>query len=109
MSVESVLSRIRATFHSSLDMRSSIEDEVEWEVAMGVMQVGTPDRIEVTPSINVYIKLIRLDEADCGIETMIFEPLPLNLCTNEFLSQWIDDTWDALVLRGLEVSIDYPT
>ena len=103
MSVESVLSRVRSVIQSTLDMRASPEDEVEWECTIGMMQ---QDDGSVMPSINVYLKLSRLDRENCGIETSVFEPLPLDLCTNEFVGQWVDDAWDILVLRGLEVTIE---
>ena len=108
MVVSTVLSRIKSTIQSSLEMRASSEDEVEWECALGMMQVVTPDgaMVEIVPSVNIYIRLSRLDSEEGGVETKVYEPLPLDLCTNEFVSSWIDDTWDALVISGIEVTLD---
>ena len=99
MTVSRILSRLNSVVQNTLDGRASSHDDVEWEVALGMMQTEE----DVILVVNVYICLSRLDDQDCGIETKVLNSLPLDVCTNEFLAEWVDEAWDLLVLRGMEV------
>ncbi len=99
MTVSPILPRLRSVVQNTLDGRASSKDDVEWEVTLGLMQTQE----EIILVANVYICLSRLDDQDCGIETKVLNSLPIETCTNEFLAQWVDEAWDLLVLRGMEV------
>ena len=102
MAVDLLLSRIKSVIQVALEDRASEKDDVEWDCSVIPSQIEG----EFGPSLVIYISLSRYDDQECGIDTNIYQFLPLDVCTSDFLVQWVDQTWDALVLRGLEVSLD---